>query len=300
MEFAPMYGMHGTNNPASIGHAASNGCVRMQEEDVEALYAMVSVGTPVHVTYDRVLVRVLNGMLSVGIYPDVYSLVTITSDDVRRALLKQKVIDVVSDDQIASLIDEQADRQVVLTDVSDVYVNGTLYRTHFYTINDLTYLPVWAIAGPLHREIIWNEQTGVVSNGLRGVTGQIRDNMVLIGVGDVSHLFGGKQTWNPDNRSLDYRQEKVIGNKKALFSDVQVVDGIMAIPVMPLADQLDMRDKVSWQPAQGVLTVRGRAVPVCLIDNQPYIKITDINNAFGTYVYWNQGEETIELTQSTS
>ncbi len=41
------YGIHGTNNPASIGTAASNGCIRMYNEDVEALFNITSVGTPV-------------------------------------------------------------------------------------------------------------------------------------------------------------------------------------------------------------------------------------------------------------
>lgn len=43
------YGIHGTNNPASIGTAASNGCVRMLNEDVNDLFNQVSVGTVVNI-----------------------------------------------------------------------------------------------------------------------------------------------------------------------------------------------------------------------------------------------------------
>ncbi|MGH9420336.1 MAG: L,D-transpeptidase, partial [Thermoanaerobaculia bacterium] len=43
------YGIHGTNEPESIGHAASHGCVRLRNEDVEKLYDMVAVGTPVYI-----------------------------------------------------------------------------------------------------------------------------------------------------------------------------------------------------------------------------------------------------------
>ncbi len=43
----PSYGIHGTNNPDSIGKALSHGCVRMHNRDAEALYEMVEVGTPV-------------------------------------------------------------------------------------------------------------------------------------------------------------------------------------------------------------------------------------------------------------
>ncbi len=43
------YGIHGTNNPASIGTAASNGCIRMYNEDVESLFDITSVGTVVRI-----------------------------------------------------------------------------------------------------------------------------------------------------------------------------------------------------------------------------------------------------------
>ena len=45
----PHYGIHGTNNPSSIGTAASNGCIRMYANDVEDLFNYVSVGTVVRI-----------------------------------------------------------------------------------------------------------------------------------------------------------------------------------------------------------------------------------------------------------
>jgi hypothetical protein len=38
-------GFHGTPNRASIGSAASHGCVRMRNEDAEALFRQVEIGT---------------------------------------------------------------------------------------------------------------------------------------------------------------------------------------------------------------------------------------------------------------
>ena len=42
-------GFHGTNEPDSIGQAASQGCIRMRNEDVERLYKIIPRGTPVRV-----------------------------------------------------------------------------------------------------------------------------------------------------------------------------------------------------------------------------------------------------------
>lgn len=41
------YGIHGTNDPSSIGKAVSLGCIRMHNRDVEELASMVPIGTPV-------------------------------------------------------------------------------------------------------------------------------------------------------------------------------------------------------------------------------------------------------------
>ena len=41
------YGIHGTNEPSSIGKAASHGCIRMAKADLEEFYELVAVGDTV-------------------------------------------------------------------------------------------------------------------------------------------------------------------------------------------------------------------------------------------------------------
>ncbi len=43
------YGIHGTNNPSSIGKSVSNGCIRLQNEAINELYRLVPIGTPVRI-----------------------------------------------------------------------------------------------------------------------------------------------------------------------------------------------------------------------------------------------------------
>lgn len=43
------YALHGTDVPSSIGSAASHGCVRLRNEDIETLFRIVPVGTPVYI-----------------------------------------------------------------------------------------------------------------------------------------------------------------------------------------------------------------------------------------------------------
>lgn len=43
------YGIHGTNAPWLIGQMVSHGCIRMHNSNVEELFALVNVGTPVFI-----------------------------------------------------------------------------------------------------------------------------------------------------------------------------------------------------------------------------------------------------------
>ena len=47
------YGIHGTNMPASVGKAASHGCIRLRNRDIVRLFAMVEVGDAVEIHGER-------------------------------------------------------------------------------------------------------------------------------------------------------------------------------------------------------------------------------------------------------
>ena len=47
------YGIHGTNEPKSIGKAASHGCIRLAKADLEELYPLVAVGDTVRLVGQR-------------------------------------------------------------------------------------------------------------------------------------------------------------------------------------------------------------------------------------------------------
>ncbi|PIE40529.1 MAG: hypothetical protein CSA51_00280 [Gammaproteobacteria bacterium] len=57
----PSYLIHGTNKPYGVGMRVSHGCVRMRQEDVEALFDMVARGETV---------RIINQPLKIGRFAD--------------------------------------------------------------------------------------------------------------------------------------------------------------------------------------------------------------------------------------
>ena len=46
------YGIHGTNRPSSIGKAASHGCIRLRNEDIEQLFELIQIGDIVELHAD--------------------------------------------------------------------------------------------------------------------------------------------------------------------------------------------------------------------------------------------------------
>lgn len=65
----PGYLIHGTNKPAGVGMRVTHGCLRMFPEDVEALFAMVPVGTTVHIVDQPFKLGHMAGTLYLEVHP---------------------------------------------------------------------------------------------------------------------------------------------------------------------------------------------------------------------------------------
>jgi L,D-transpeptidase ErfK/SrfK len=66
-------GIHGTIKPLSVYHFLSHGCIRLNADDVAALFVMVKPGTPGTIIYAPVLLAQLDdGRIFVEANPDIY------------------------------------------------------------------------------------------------------------------------------------------------------------------------------------------------------------------------------------
>lgn len=82
----PGYGIHGTNVEASVGTAASHGCVRLSREDILWLYDAVPLGTRVEYVYRPAVVSgdPLTGFAMIEIAPDLYGRGVLTPEYLRQ------------------------------------------------------------------------------------------------------------------------------------------------------------------------------------------------------------------------
>jgi len=65
------YLIHGTNNPIAVGMAITHGCIRMYPEDIEGLYPLVPVNTPVWLVNEPVKVARVGGQVWLEVHPPV-------------------------------------------------------------------------------------------------------------------------------------------------------------------------------------------------------------------------------------
>ena len=80
----PHYGIHGTLKPQEIGKATSDGCVRLKNEDIEELYPLFSLKTPVEIRYQTIDVKKGKEIVKITIYSDIYALRTNTIKKLRK------------------------------------------------------------------------------------------------------------------------------------------------------------------------------------------------------------------------
>lgn len=100
----PGYLIHGTNKPYGIGMRVTHGCVRMYPEDIERLFGMVPVGTPVRLVDQPVKVGRLNGALLLEAHEPLEEdniPIKVTAEQARQAVIAKTSPEMAGVDQAA-------------------------------------------------------------------------------------------------------------------------------------------------------------------------------------------------------
>ena len=190
MQIQGNYGIHGTNNPDSIGHYVSNGCIRMHEKDVEALFDLVKIGTPVEITYNRVVVEKLaDNTVVYYIYPDGYGWQNLSVDDVNKWLAGYGVANFVSNEEIEKKISASDGEPTYVAKVYPLYVNGEKMKNKAVEQNGVIYLPAIDLADAVHVDLGWNDKTQKLISTLGAADGVDKKDVLYCKLADAKTLF---------------------------------------------------------------------------------------------------------------
>lgn len=159
------YGIHGTNNPASIGTASSSGCIRMYNEDVEELAALVGPGTPVTFVYEPIEIwnDPLTGRTLLRVHPDIYRTGKSSVHRVITRLAEEGVsTERVSLPGLSMLLAEATGEPTTLPIELQIVVDGSPVEGGAFSLGGLSYVSLHRIAAHLGEELLWTSGSDAI------------------------------------------------------------------------------------------------------------------------------------------
>ncbi len=212
------YGIHGNNDPASIGKSVSAGCVRMYNYDVEELYSMADIGVPVKVEYQDLIDIVDEGVLMV--YCDVYERQKGFRNSITRELEKTGILDKIPEKKLECLFHALSKKPVVFSDKWVLMVNGeyltadTIYDRTMIFVNADDLNSFFGIC------IEWDDRNNTGKLMGRPVSAYKTGDNIYASIADVAGIIGGKLSAVPDIEELNYSINFVKLDGKFLTSGV--------------------------------------------------------------------------------
>ena len=214
----PGYGLHGTNDPTSIGRFASAGCIRHFPEHIHELFDRVSIGTPVVITYQTVTVGVDDRIVYMSVFPDIYGRGTNSAGSARERLGSFGLDGALTDTELQErLADTDGIARPLLGSTTKVRVNllaldspiGPTFK------GGTGYLPVGPLADALDAQVTTQPEVITLTRGDREITLSKEDNGFFT--------------------TLGTRFIPIARTVKALGGNVDFEEGSIDITINPLA-----------------------------------------------------------------
>lgn len=236
------YGIHGTNHPESIGTYASNGCVRMLEEDVEQLFDNVQVGTPVEITYNRIVVeKTDDNQVAYYIYPDGYGWQNVSVDDVKAWLKGYGVSDFESDEAIEKKIEASDGEPTYIAKVYPLFVNGKKMKGKAVVQDGRTYLPAVQLAETTKISLGWNADAQELLSSEGKAAGYDKKDTLYCDATDAGKLFHLQGALAKDGTYT----MKSTGTEAAAAQATQAAPAEPQVPVVEMKADADAQAKAS-------------------------------------------------------
>jgi len=197
MQIEGNYGIHGTNQPNSIGGYVSSGCIRMREADVEELYDLVPIGTPVSIFYKRLVIeKSPDKVVTFYIYPDEYHSQPLDIQAVNKKLAEFGVDRFVSDEKISDKLLAANGEATFVGKSFSVMVNEQKLNMAGVVQSGMVYLPVIPIASQLKLAVTWNKESGSLNTAYGTAQGYVKKDILYMNAKDVDHLFHLELDWH--------------------------------------------------------------------------------------------------------
>lgn len=291
-----VYGIHGNNVPKSIGTFASGGCIRMNNRDVEELYSIISVGTPVQIVYEDVELRqdMYSEATALVFHADVYKRKS-AKDTIKNLPTGSKTISKELLNQALKLADQGVKSTTVIADSTSVLLNGQYMTSAAYIENEQIYayyLPALELLG-LDLDTITELNIPVIE----------KESFVYINLSQAVPKLGGTIHYDRNNNNVNLSLSvlkingRYLSSYKGNFDKIYSIDAALFKPfegykttdsqettdlkeLSKLQNwilQIDSLNKLINIQMPAILTYADKSVPTLQYEDSTYIDVADLD-----------------------
>jgi hypothetical protein len=285
------YGIHGTNDPDSIGGARSAGCVRMHNADVEELSRLIPVGTPVTFVYDLLTtwLDVATGLAMLQAYPDVYQLGRPTPAQWEERWRELEIGASLHDDALRRILALASGQPEPAPLTEPIHVEG-LGVGPGYRVGDSHYVSLPQLARLLGEAHAYTGDTTVFGYHVPGAWSW--EGAAYAPVEAAAEAFG--LLWRPERRTL---QPVYLNYQEKVLLRLFVQGGDVLVPITQLVEALTAQfPGIANAMADDGLSMSGMRI----IAGQVFCGRTDIERMLGVRIDWGpgSGQAWLELASS--
>jgi L,D-transpeptidase ErfK/SrfK len=199
------YGIHGNNNPSSIGKAVSLGCVRMHNADVEELFTLIPVGTELSVTYETIDVETdpITGQTHLVFYPDIYQRQPLTVEVVQDRLGARGIFCTSSDKKIATAILSRQSKPIYVCLGMRVRAAGQEIVVDTEVVNGETLVALRPIVEAFNMPLMWNSERQSVVVGTSELLPYVKAGQSFVHLSDLETHLGIMSYWDSQEQVLE-------------------------------------------------------------------------------------------------
>lgn len=294
------YGIHGTNNPESIGKAASAGCVRMHNRDVEVLAELVGVGTSVTFLYETIEVwrDPLTFEPYVRIYHDVYHQGTNTMERLLERLARIGADDGVDRAFLSGLLAEASGEVHTVPIGLPLYLNGEPVEGGAVWYGKGVWVSLDALGARLGDPVTLAPPE---SAGEAIVSGRLVPESIAIGGKVYAPLERAAEAFGllvegEEDESLRLRQVDLTDGARYRWR--AYVDGErLLVPVTEMGAHFGRN--VKWDPSLQALIVDGRPVfGAARIGESAYLAHDRAAALLGVDILWSKADPVAQVAPS--
>lgn len=272
MGFKPHYGIHGNSDPSSIGTFASGGCVRMYERDIQELFEIVPIGTPVQIKYD--LMEIVNDVDGeepiLIIYPDYYNKVRNIKELIKQKLEELNLYNELSEKRLEEVANLAKSKKVIISNNLTFFINKKYITDDVKIIEGVYYINLNKFGKWLNANvpIIYKENYAYVMGSF--IKTVYVDNKYYITLSDIQKLLGGHLDIDKDAYFIELSTDAVFLNNKYLTNQVLNMTTNPKISLPIISQYLDIGIQFEQNEVKYYLK-NGMEIPYELYDGIPYV-----------------------------